>query len=103
VHFNGEVGAMFGVVVHPRSSVLAPIGVVWMLTTTVVDRYPVAFYKASRKVVRDLSQRYGMLFNYVDTRYTQAVEWARRIGFETKLPMALGVHGELFTPITFGG
>lgn len=100
---NGEVGAMLGVVAHRESTLLAPINLVWMLTTRVVDKYPVAFYKASYRVVRDLATRHGLLINYVDARYARALGWAERIGFKMSPPLALGTHGELFIPIVFGG
>jgi hypothetical protein len=102
VRFNGEVGAVFGVAEHEVSTVLNPIHVVWLLTTDVIERYRLTFYKASRKVLPDLVKRYGTLFNLVDTRYTRAINWAYRIGFRLGEPVAEGLNGELFTPIIIG-
>jgi hypothetical protein len=100
---NGEVAAMFGVALHPMGSTLAPVGVAWALTTPVVDLYPVAFYRHSKRVVEGFAARHGMLINYVDARYGKAVAWLRRLGFVIHPPLKLGQNGELFHPIVYGG
>jgi hypothetical protein len=99
---NGEVAAMYGVVIHPAGSALTPVGVAWLLTTVVVDRYPVAFYKKCREVVKELTERYGTLINYTDARYARAVNWAGRLGFTVHPAVPFGKSGELFHPIVYG-
>ncbi len=100
--FNGEVGCMFGAAPHPTSTLLMPTAVIWALTTTVVDKYPVTFVRFSKLVVRDMHRKYGLLINYVDARYHQAVNWAEVIGFKVHPTIPLGKQGELFHPITYG-
>jgi hypothetical protein len=100
---NGEVAAVFGVALHPQGELLAPLGVVWLLTTTAVDKSPIAFYRRSKQVAVDFHARYGRLVNYVDARYAQALAWAARIGFTVHPPMKFGTKGELFHPIVYGG
>jgi hypothetical protein len=100
---NGEVAAMFGVAHHPVGTELAPVSVGWLLTTPVVDKHPIAFYKECKKRLADMFDRYGVIFNYVDTRHTRALEWAKRLGFIVHEPVKFGKHGEPFRMIVYGG
>lgn len=100
---NGEVACVYGVAIHSGGSDLLPVGVVWLLTTDTVDRNPITFFRASKKIVKDLSERYGTLMNYVDARYEQALEWAKRVGFTVYPAVPFGVEQRPFHPIAYGG
>lgn len=102
LRINGEVAAMFGVAPYSDDA-LTPVGIVWALTTKIVDRFPVTFYRLSRMVVKDLYNRHGTLINYVDARYAQALSWVRRIGFDVQPAVPFGQNGELFHPIAYEG
>lgn len=101
--FNGEVAAMFGVAHHPVGTELAPVAVGWLLTTPVVDKYPILFFKHCKLRLADLAARYGVIFNYVDARHKQALAWAERLGFIVHPPIKFGKHGEPFHLIVYGG
>lgn len=101
--FNGQVAAMFGVARHPAGTELAPMTVAWLLTTTTVDKYPILFYKHCKERLAQISERYGLLFNYVDARHVRALEWAARLGFKVHEAIPFGKNGEKFHPIVYGG
>lgn len=103
VRFDGEPACVYGVAVHPAGTELAPVGVAWLLTTPVVDRHPVTFFRYSKMITKDLAKRYGILMNYVDARYARSLEWARRLGFQVYPALPFGRAGELFHPILYGG
>lgn len=53
----------------------------WALTAEVVDRHPVAFFKASKRLLADMLRRYPRLEQCVDARYERAVAWLAALGF----------------------
>ncbi len=95
---DGQPAAVFGAV-----GVASGCGVVWMLTSTMVDRHPIAFLRLCRPVVEALLMHYGLLFNYVDARYEVALRWARWLGFTVSEPEPFGVAGLPFCRIEMGG
>ena len=103
VRLNGEVAAMYGVALTPYGTALTPVAVAWLLTTTAVDRHPVTFFKESKRIVKELAERYGVLTNFVDARYGKALNWARRLGFDVQQVITFGRNGEPFNPISYGG
>lgn len=100
---NGEVAAVFGCSPHPSSAILAPLAVAWCLTTPVVDRHPITFFRHSKVITRDMAAQYGTLINFVPVWYKQALEWARRIGFHVAPAVEFGIQKEQFHPIIYGG
>lgn len=90
---DGELVGMFGV--SPLPGGAAP----WLLTSDVVDRYPMTFWKASRRIVEYLRVKYPMLVNRIDARYEQALRWARRLGFVIEPPTPWGAENRLFVPV----
>lgn len=89
---NNRVAAIGGVMSY---GLLQGIGIAWVLTSHEVDRYPVAFWKASRKVLASLTTRYWYLTNLVDSRYIVSLRWLERLGFEIKGEMV--VNGSPFS------
>jgi hypothetical protein len=76
-YINGHLACMFGI--SPLSSVRGR-HCVWVLTTNVIDQYPVTFYKESVRVARWMRKNYYSLENWVDLRYTEAINWLDRLG-----------------------
>lgn len=76
-YVNGQLACMAGV--SPLSAVNGR-HCVWMLTTGVIDKHPVTFYKETARVVRWMKQNYHSLENWVDLRYTEAINWLDRLG-----------------------
>lgn len=75
--FDGEPAAIFGVV-HP--SILAAVGIPWLLGTPLLERYWRAFAKASRDVMDELKTRYPVMTNVTHAENTLSVRWLRWLG-----------------------
>lgn len=96
-YFAGELGCLFGVSAGPFLSFRA---YPWLLTSDVVARYPKTFLRACREVLAGWADRFGMLEQAIDARYTVALRWAARVGFEVAPPAPFGVAGLPFCRIT---
>lgn len=90
---ENEVAALFGIVdlgrmAHP-----------WLVTTVTVDRYPLTFWRASKIVLREIRTLYPVLVQSIDSRYTQALSWARRLGFVIGPAQPFGASALPFHPV----
>jgi hypothetical protein len=79
--FDGEVACMWGVVPLRTSALAGRVGAAWLLTSELVERHPVAFYRRCRPALALLFEVYDALVNAIDARHAQAVRWGRRLGF----------------------
>lgn len=98
VRRDGKIMAMWGVV---EVNLLGGVAVPWALTTTEVDRHPKDFLRETLLSVRRLRSQYALLWNRVDARYTKALRWAKRAGFEVGSPITF--KGYTFCLITMRG
>lgn len=96
VMLGAEVAALFGVA---PVALLGGVGAVWMLTSRIVDECPVAFLRACRRELPRLLQRWPVLVNAIDARYSRALRWAAWAGFEVGDPVPFGTAGLPFHPI----
>ena len=71
--FDGVPACVFGV--NP-GSMLGGSAVPWMIGTTLLERYPLAFLRRTRPVVAEWAARYTSLRNHVDARNTAAVAYS---------------------------
>ena len=85
VLMNGEPVVIFGCGQMPDGA-----GVPWLVGTDEMERHPVAFYRASRGFIKEMSGMYDYLENYVDVRNKLSVRWLRWAGFVMEEPEALG-------------
>lgn len=101
---HGEPAVMFGVSPGPRRSLLGPTDydVPWVLTSEPVVRWPKAFARASRAVIRSFRARYPRLENMTDARYTASLRWARWLGAEILPAVPWGVARLPFHPTRWG-
>jgi hypothetical protein len=97
-YLGGELAVIWGV-----NPVADGVGIAWALTTDAVDRHPVAFWRACREQLPTLRERYRGLVNAIDARYTQAIRWARRLGFHVAPPAPFGLEGLPFSTIIMEG
>lgn len=65
----------------------------WAVFTTLIDKHPLPFLRASRAWVRALK---GPLINFVDVRNTMTIHWLRWLGFTIDDPIPYGMAGEPF-------
>jgi len=69
------------------------VGVCWMIGTDDVERYPLAFLKASRRAFAMMLSRFPVLVNCVDARHEKAIRWLRWLGAEIHPAEPYGVAG----------
>ena len=74
------------------------VGVIWMLGSDELDRFPKVLMKGQRQYVRDLLKGHDMLLNFVDNRNIKAQKWLRWLGFHIGEPRPFGAAGLLFRP-----
>ena len=91
--FDGEIAMMYGVRRIPEAEGSM---MVWFLSSTVVDRYPITFWRACKEGLPKLLEEYPVLCNMVDARYEQSVRWVRRLGFQVKKEEPFGPDGVPF-------
>ena len=108
---GGEVAGMFGVA---ADVVQAPGGLVrvrdgpngigpavpWAMTTVVVDRHPIEFWLASKRILAALRGPFPVLVQRVDARYGAALRWLARLGFTIGPPEPWGRYGLPFHLVT---
>jgi len=68
-------------------------GLVWMVSTPTIERYPLRFLRRCRAFVDLLQHTYGVLHNYVDARNAIHIRWLRWLGFTLEGPFPYGVRG----------
>jgi hypothetical protein len=93
VYAGGDLLCVFGV----RALDFSTHGV-WVLTTIHVDRHSLTFWKCSKAVVSYLRDRYPLMWNMIHGKYSEALRWARRLGFVLGAPEPFGPRGDLFCP-----
>lgn len=71
------------------------VGLLWLLTSHVVDERPLAFHCAAKRVLRALPRYLEVGFNLVDARHLSALRWLGVLGFRV-LPAE--PHGPLHLP-----
>lgn len=97
--YDGRVAGMFGVI---PESYMSDKGIVWMLTTPEILKMKFTFYKLSRKFIASLLARYVDLYNFVDARNTQCVDWLKRCDAEIYPAEGFGVEKLPFHQIRLG-
>lgn len=95
--FNDCIAAMWGLAAFPELG--ENVAVPWLLTTDVVDRYPMTFLRCCKSELDVLLDWYPVLVQAIDARHQVAVRWAKWLGFEVKPAAPHGVEGRPFHPI----
>ena len=95
--FDGEPEAIFGACASGAGS-----GFVWLIATDVIEKYPVHFYRVSKRIIGRIRERYDYLENWVDARNVLSLRWLKWAGFEIAEPAPWGVMGLDFCHISMG-
>lgn len=74
----GEPTAVLGFVMDDFAS---GVGCPWILTTPVVEQHPIAFGRATKRILNRAFEVAYRLENVVDARYLKAIEWIEWLGF----------------------
>lgn len=95
---GGELVSIFGEVDMGEG-----VGVPWMISTTALDRHRRAFLTRCDQQIASMRERYKLLINYTDARYTKALDWMQWMGFHMHPAIPYGVNQEPFHPFTLRG
>jgi hypothetical protein len=69
------------------------LGVPWLLATEEIERHPVTFYRASRRLFKEVSAGYERLVNWVDARNVLSLRWLEWLGFRMEPAVPFGAMG----------
>lgn len=94
VRVGGNLAAIMGV--SPAGTLMAPVGVPWMLGTDLVPLHRRTLAVLAPRYIRRMLQDFPHLANVVHARNTVAVRWLQRCGFTLNPPQPMGPHGEPF-------
>lgn len=99
--FDGVPAAILGVEPSTRATLLSPsVAGAWMLTSDVVDRFPLTFWRHRHLGLEMLHQHADILWNCVDARHHRALRFLGALGFTIAAPRPLGPHGLPFHHVT---
>lgn len=94
---EGEVAYMWGLKDTSAGGVSS--AAVWLLTSNLVERFPLAFIKHGRREIPRLLEDKQYVWNLIHAEHKQALGWAARVGFEVMAPVEAGELGHFFHPI----
>ena len=73
----------------------------WLVGTDDIGRFPLAFLRACRGIVRDVYRKhFAPLLNYVDARQERSIRFLRSLGFRVEDAGPLGKRNYLFCKFT---
>ena len=94
VYVGDELGCIFGLA--KIGTVLAPIGIPWMLGTPLVRTHRRILAKLAPAYIRAMLQEAPHLMNMVHAHNTVAVQWLKHVGFHLHPATPQGPRGEPF-------
>lgn len=71
--------AMYGVI----SETLLGLPKIWVITTALIEREPIAFLRNSRRILRGFYEVHGTLIGMVDAEFERSCAWLNWCGFVT--------------------
>lgn len=95
VLIDGKLAGIGGCNKHPASTLLAPMGVPWLLGTDVLTRHPRVLQREARRYIAAMLEVYPHLFNIVHADNHVTIRWLKRLGFTIRTPIRLST-GALF-------
>lgn len=93
-HVDKVPVAVFGCAEH--GSLLAPVGVPWMLGTEGVRRHQRVLQRWARLYIAGMLEQYPRLLNAVHAENTVAIAWLRRLGFAFRPATPSPTTGAMF-------
>lgn len=97
---DGEVAAILGC---GMVSLLGGEATPWLITGKPVDQHKKMFLQETRARIAALRREYTALSNMVHAPYTEAIRWARWLGFTVDPPVPMGPFSEPFCRIWMRG
>lgn len=93
VDHNGVIYGMFGVNSDPD---LEGYGVIWLLSSLKLQKFPVSFYKESIKWIKKLHKNYDHIYNFVYEKNWQSLKWLQLCGFKPIATKNIGKYNKPF-------
>lgn len=90
---KGYVYGMFGV---NKDTELDGYGIVWLLSSAKLQKFPVAFFKQSRQWIEKLHKNYEHIYNFVFEENWQSLKWLQLCGFKPIGTKKLGNYNKTF-------
>jgi hypothetical protein len=97
--FDDKIAFMTGLHPHPIHDFC---GMPWLLSAETVNKYPLTFYKVTRRINDWYRTKYPVLLQLVDARYERSLKWVERLGYTVGPMLPSGITGEPFRPIWMG-
>lgn len=93
IRVDGVVAAMYGV--NP-SSALTDYGIIWMLSTKLVDKHPLHVVRYLKPKLLELCEGYDEVYNFVSARNVKMINYLQSLGFMVDEAEKSGVYGQPF-------
>ena len=93
VDHNGVIYGMFGVNSDPD---VEGFGVIWLLSSAKLQKFPVSFFKESIKWIEKLHKNYDHIYNFVYEKNWQSLKWLQLCGFEPIARKKIGKYNKPF-------
>lgn len=93
----GNPHIMWGVV---PASIMTRDGICWMLSTEHAEKDWMLWVRLVRPSLHQMLDEYPTLFNFVDSRNTKTLRWAKWVGFRVDDPIEYGPLRRQFHRIT---
>ena len=90
---NGTVACVGGVREGAR---LFDPAALWLVTTDLVDKYPVAFARGSQEIIRKILDEFGPVCGWCLEGNTRSQRWLRWLGFTLTGPFQMEPVGSTF-------
>lgn len=89
---GGDIAALWGM----TGTMLSDESYGWLLTTPVIERAPIAFFKEVRRQLGEFMETRRVIRSCVAADYDKATRFFQRLGFAAATPKPDGPNGVLF-------
>ena len=101
IYIAGDLIGIYGIApMKPDSGDGVKRGVLWLLTTDAIERYPKTFHQWAKHWLRQHLDEWDELINTIDTRHEKAMRWCQRLGVRFTEPLEVPGTGVRFAPFT---
>jgi len=101
-HTADGLMCLFGVARWRGSSALSPVGIPWMLGTSIVSRNASDLIRSTRAYLAEMRKDYPLLVNFIDARNEPSLRYMRACGATINAPAPYGVEHRAFHRFSLG-